>query len=207
MTGNMSKKTKPLDVNCGPLVWIDCEMTGLDYQTDTILEIAVLITNGELDIVDDGVEFVIKKDRAVMDNMNEWCIKQHGFSGLTEKCLASPFTLDVVRDSVLHYIKSWIPDQRVGVLAGNSVHADRAFLAREMPELVDWLHYRIVDVSSIKELHRRWYPTKFIPQEQWGEQSSHRALDDIKASIRELKWYKENLFLAPEAAAPMLRRP
>lgn len=146
----------------------------------------MLITNGELDIVDDGVEFVIKKDRAVMEkyvisytiplhiltyaaiqhervvHQTTWFCKfpfprtidalelMYCFlqSGLTEKCLASPFTLDVVRDSVLHYIKSWIPDQRVGVLAGNSVHADRAFLAREMPELVDWLHYRCLHSSA-----------------------------------------------------------
>ncbi|KAI0653982.1 ribonuclease H-like domain-containing protein [Cubamyces menziesii] len=143
-------EAKPLDWGAGPLVWIDCEMTGLDPRTDKILEIAVLITNGELEIVDEGIEYVIRTDKEVLDGMNEWCQKTHGSSGLTEACLESPYTKEFVQQQVLSYIKKWIPKERTGVLAGNSVHMDRAFLVGEMPDIVDWLHYRIVDVSSIK---------------------------------------------------------
>ncbi|KAF5380556.1 hypothetical protein D9615_004707 [Tricholomella constricta] len=133
---------KPLDFNAGPLIWVDCEMTGLDPRTDKILEIAVLITNGDLEIVDKGLEFVIRTDKAVLDRMGEWCTKQHGQSGLTQACLTSPHSLEEVSKSVLAYIKKWIPQQRTGVLAGNSVHADRSFLVEAMPEVIDWLHYR-----------------------------------------------------------------
>ncbi|KAG5647107.1 hypothetical protein DXG03_001478 [Asterophora parasitica] len=151
---------KPLDFNAGPLVWVDCEMTGLDPRTDKIIEIAVLITNGNLELVDEGLEFVIRTDKADLDRMGEWCTKQHGQvrfsrphatahlipdatqSGLTKACLESPHSHENVTKAVLAYIKKWIPQQRVGVLAGNSVHADRSFLVEAMPEVVDWLHYR-----------------------------------------------------------------
>lgn len=196
---------KPLNLNAGPLVWIDCEMTGLDPSKDKILEIAVLITNGNLDLVDDGIEYVIRTDKKYLDGMDEWCTKQHGFSGLTKACLESQFTLSFVREKVLQYIKEWIPDQRVGVLAGNSVHADRSFLVQEMPDVVNWLHYRIVDVSSIKELHRRWY-NKRMSSLSTPQEIKHRALDDIRGSIRELKWYRENIFVSPEALPSPARR-
>ncbi|KAH9956513.1 ribonuclease H-like protein [Russula dissimulans] len=185
----------------GPLVWIDCEMTGLDYNTDRIIEIAVLITNGNLDIVDGGLEFVIHTEKAVLDNMSDWCVQHHRASGLTAACLASKHTTASVQKEILEYIKKWIPLQRTAMLAGNSVHADRVFMAREMPEIVNWLHYRIVDVSSIKELHRRWYPRRPLPDNVFKRQTKHRALDDIRGSIEELKWYRENVFLSPEAYA------
>ncbi|KAI0057869.1 ribonuclease H-like protein [Artomyces pyxidatus] len=191
-----------LDFYSGPLVWIDCEMTGLDPQADKIIEIAVLITDRDLDLVDDGIEFVIRTDKEVLDRMDEWCTKQHGSSGLTQACLDSPHSTASVQTEVLAYIKKWIPEKRVAVLAGNTVHADRAFLAREMPEIVDWLHYRIVDVSSIKELHRRWYPRRPLPKTVFGGESKHRALDDIRGSIQELKWYRDNIFVSPEAYNP-----
>ncbi|KAI9465290.1 ribonuclease H-like domain-containing protein [Lactarius psammicola] len=183
----------------GPLVWIDCEMTGLDYKTDRILEIAVLITNGNLEVVDDGLEFVIRTEKSVLDNMNEWCIKQHGTSGLTAACLESKHTTESVQDEVLDYIKKWVPQQRAAILAGNTVHADRAFLAKDMPKILDWLHYRIVDVSSIKELFRRWYPRRPLPDTVFRRESKHRALDDIRGSLEELKWYRDNIFVSPEA--------
>jgi len=199
---------QPLDFYAGPLVWIDCEMTGLNPQKDKILEIAVLITNGNLDIVDDGIEFVIRTEKEILDQMDEWCTKQHGSTGLTQACLTSPHSLSSVQDAVLKYIKSWVPGQGIGVLAGSSVHADRAFLVNEMPSVVDWLHYRIVDVSSIKELHRRWYRNRPLPKEPFGV-GNHRALNDIRGSIQELKWYRDNIFVPseePQPALPMKRQ-
>ncbi|KAH8087847.1 oligoribonuclease [Cristinia sonorae] len=205
----MASATKPsaLDFAAGPLVWIDCEMTGLNPRTDKILEIAVLITDGNLELVDDGIEFIVHTEKETLDKMDEWCTKQHGSSGLTDACIASPHSTEYVAKEVLDYIKKWIPERRVGVLAGNSVHADRGFLVEEMPEVVDWLHYRSnprphsVDVSSIKELCRRWFPTEMPPQNYSGI-SKHRALDDIKGSIRELKWYREHIFIQPSATQP-----
>ncbi|KAI0260184.1 ribonuclease H-like protein [Gloeopeniophorella convolvens] len=195
----------PMSFYDGPLVWIDCEMTGLDYQNDRILEIAVLITNGNLDVMDDGLEFVIRTEKQVLDNMNEWCVKQHGASGLTSACLESKHTTEAVQEEVLQYIKKWVPQERSAMLAGNSVHADRAFLAKDMPKIVEWLHYRIVDVSSIKELHRRWYPRRPLPDTVFRRETKHRALDDIRGSIEELKWYRENIFVSPEAYAAVKR--
>jgi len=189
---------RPLDYFAGPLVWIDCEMTGLNPRKDKILEIAVLITNGNLDLVDDGIEFVIKTEKQDLDAMDEWCTNQHASSGLTEACLKSPYTKEYVAEAVLAYVQKWIPHHRTGILAGNSVHADRSFLVEEMPQVVNWLHYRLVDVSSIKELARRWYPSQRPPRDTFPK-SAHRALDDIRGSIRELKWYRENIFIKPGA--------
>ncbi|KAF8967952.1 ribonuclease H-like domain-containing protein [Flammula alnicola] len=195
---------KPLDFNAGPMVWIDCEMTGLNPHKDQIIEIAVLITNGNLDIVDEGIEYVIKTDKTYLDGMDAWCTEQHGRSGLTKACLESPHTLEFVSKTVLDYIKKWIPTERIGVLAGNSVHADRMFLAAHMPEVLDWLHYRIVDVSSVKELSRRWYAQRGIPPKT--TETSHRALDDIRGSIKELQWYRENIFVPPPSLQKEPRR-
>lgn len=174
-------------------------MTGLDPHKDKILEIAVLITNGGLQLVDDGVQYVIRQDKATLDAMGEWCTKQHGQSGLTDACLSSPHTLNHVSEQVLSYIQRWIPEPKVAVLAGNSVHADRSFLVEEMPQVVDWLHYRIVDVSSIKELSRRWYPHKAMSR---ASGSKHRALDDIRGSITELQWYRDNIFATSSPPEP-----
>uniref|UniRef100_A0A8H7Y5M6 Exonuclease domain-containing protein n=2 Tax=Psilocybe cubensis TaxID=181762 RepID=A0A8H7Y5M6_PSICU len=197
-----------MDHNAGPLVWIDCEMTGLDYKKDKIIEIAVLITNGNLDIVDEGLQYVIKTDKSYLDGMDEWCTEQHGRSGLTKACLESPYELEFVSKQVLAYIKKWIPIQRVGVLAGNSVYADRMFLQDQMPEVVDWLHYRIVDVSSFKEMSRRWYGRAGIRPST--AENVHRALDDIRGSIDELRWYREKIFrptaAVVEAASSPTRR-
>ncbi|EJD44883.1 ribonuclease H-like protein [Auricularia subglabra TFB-10046 SS5] len=191
--------TTPLRLEDGPLIWVDCEMTGLEPKTDVLLEIAVIITNGQLTPVDDGISYVIQTPKRVLDNMNEWCINQHGKSGLTQACLNSPHTHSWVQDTVLTYIKRWVPDERTGVLAGNSVHADRMFLAEHMRPIVDHLHYRIVDVSTIKELTKRWYPNKAEGRlSRVAKESSHRALDDILGSIEELRWYRENVFLPSE---------
>ncbi|KAG5735161.1 putative oligoribonuclease, partial [Termitomyces sp. T112] len=118
---------KPLGFHDGPLVWVDCEMTGLDPRKDKILEIAVIITNGNLEPMDEGIEYTIRTDKSVLDGMNEWCIYQHRRSGLTQACLESTHSHTFVYNSVLAYIKRWIPHKRTACLAGNSIHADRAF--------------------------------------------------------------------------------
>ncbi|PPQ62924.1 hypothetical protein CVT24_006164 [Panaeolus cyanescens] len=184
-----------MDFHDGPLVWIDCEMTGLDLRKDKIIEIAVLITNGNLDIVDSGIEYVIRTEKELLDGMDEWCTKQHGQSGLTKACLESPYTREYVSKSVLEYIKKWIPTEKIGVLAGNSVHVDRQFLAADMPEVVDWLHYRY-ELFDYLEVSRRWYAQKGIPPK--NAETSHRALDDIHGSIKELQWYRQNVFIPPQ---------
>ncbi|RPD53446.1 ribonuclease H-like protein [Lentinus tigrinus ALCF2SS1-7] len=189
---------KTLDWAAGPLVWIDCEMTGLIPRKDRLLEIAVLITDGNLKVVDEGVSYIIRTEREVLEGMDEWCRTTHGASGLTQACIESPHTKDFVAREVLNYIKKWVPKEKTAVLAGNSVHMDRAFLVEEMPEIVNWLHYRIVDVSSIKELARRWYSTATPSSPQ--REIAHRALDDIRGSIRELQWYRKNLFMPPSLA-------
>ncbi|THU78921.1 ribonuclease H-like protein [Dendrothele bispora CBS 962.96] len=201
----MAQPVKPLTSSSGPLVWIDCEMTGLNPEKDKILEIAVLITDGDLNIVDEGIEYIVKTEKTLLDGMDSWCTKQHGESGLTKACLESPYTRDYVSQAVFAYIKKWVPEQRTACLAGNSVHADRSFLVKEMPEVIDWLHYRIestawVDVSSIKECVRRWYPAP--SQRAPKHDSDHRALSDIRGSIGELKWYRENIFVEPIPYSP-----
>ncbi|KAF8306727.1 ribonuclease H-like protein [Clavulina sp. PMI_390] len=194
-----TRKTKPLQWADGPLVWIDCEMTGLNPRKDRLLEIAVLITNGNLDIVDpQGLNFIIQTDKAVLDTMDPWCIRQHGDSGLTNACLSSPYTLEYVRQQILEYVQSWIPNERAALLAGNSVHVDKTFLVEFMPDLVKHLHYRIVDVSTVKEICRRWYPEVTEKWTEMSKDSRHRALDDIKGSIDELKYYRSTIFKGRE---------
>ncbi|CAG8710976.1 8881_t:CDS:2, partial [Dentiscutata erythropus] len=176
-----------------PLVWIDCEMTGLDVENDHIIEIAVLITDGKLNILAEGPVLVINQSQETMDKMNDWCKQHHGDSGLTAKVLSSTITTSDASAQILEFLKKHIPKKGISPLAGNSVYADKMFLKKEMPEVVGWLHYRIIDVSSIKELCRRWYPNIFetVPKKN----SSHRALDDIKESIDELKFYKKHIFI------------
>ncbi|KAG8903653.1 hypothetical protein FRB99_002891 [Tulasnella sp. 403] len=175
-------------------------MTGLNHKTDRIIEIAVLITNGKLETVDEGINYVIKTDKKILDEMDPWCVTQHAKTGLTEACINSPHDFDFVSAAVLEYVKRWIPEPRVGILAGSSVHADKAFLGESMPDLVKHLHYRIVDVSTIKELCYRWYPG----HRRSVAETSHRALDDIRGSIEELRFYKQTIFkdkpFAPPAA-------
>ncbi|PAV24287.1 ribonuclease H [Pyrrhoderma noxium] len=166
-------------------------------EPDEIMEIAVLITDGNLELVDDGIQFILNVQKEKLDSMDSWCTRQHGSTGLTQACLESPDTLESVQISVLEYIKKYIPGKRVGVLAGNSVHVDRMFLAEKMPILLEHLHYRIVDVSSIKELCRRWYNGLSAPK-TLPEKEAHRALADIRASVDELKWYRKTIFKPTE---------
>ncbi|KAI8991752.1 ribonuclease H-like domain-containing protein [Mycotypha africana] len=174
-----------------PLVWVDCEMTGLDLTKDHLIEIAVLITDGDLNIVAKGPEIVIHQPKEVMDDMNEWCIEHHGKSGLTKQVLESKISAQEAEKQVYDFLKKHVP-AGVAPLAGNSVHADKQFLLKEMPSVVEHLHYRIVDVSTIKELSKRWYPDIAASVVKKG---GHRALDDIVESIEELKYYRENVFI------------
>jgi oligoribonuclease len=174
------------------LVWIDCEMTGLDLTTDALVEIACVVTDGELNALDDGVDVLIKPPPEALDGMREVVREMHTASGLLAE-LPAGLTLAEAQDIVLSYVRQHVPESRKVPLCGNSIATDRAFLARDMPDLDDFLHYRMVDVSSIKELARRWYPrTYFASPEKRG---GHRALADIRDSIRELRYYREAVFV------------
>ncbi|KAJ3414368.1 hypothetical protein HDV05_006642 [Chytridiales sp. JEL 0842] len=175
-----------------PLVWIDLEMTGLDLSTDHIIEIACIITDGSLNTIATGPDLIIHQPKQVMDAMSEWCVTHHGSSGLTASVLASKLSVQEAEKQVLEFIKQHIPEKGVGVLAGNSVHMDKEFIRKEMPALLDWLHYRLVDVSTVKELARRWDKNVFTGAPKKG--MSHRALDDIKESIEELRYYRRTFF-------------
>ncbi|AJV50634.1 RNA exonuclease [Saccharomyces cerevisiae RM11-1a] len=186
-----------------PLVWIDCEMTGLDHVNDRIIEICCIITDGHLAPVkaadgqgDSHYESVIHYGPEVMNKMNEWCIEHHGNSGLTAKVLASEKTLAQVEDELLEYIQRYIPDKNVGVLAGNSVHMDRLFMVREFPKVIDHLFYRIVDVSSIMEVARRHNPA--LQARNPKKEAAHTAYSDIKESIAQLQWYMDNYLKPPQ---------
>jgi oligoribonuclease len=177
------------------LVWIDCEMTGLDLGKDALIEIAVLVTDSELNILDDGVDIVIHADDAALDGMPDVVRDMHAKSGLTEAVRASTVTLAEAEGRVLEYVRRHIPDARTAPLCGNSIATDRGFIARDMPALDGHLHYRMVDVSSIKELCRRWYPRIYYAQPDKG--LAHRALADIRESIRELIYYRGTAFVPP----------
>jgi oligoribonuclease len=175
------------------LVWIDCEMTGLDLGKDALIEIAALVTDGDLRVLGEGVDVVIHADDAVLDSMPEVVREMHARSGLTDAARRSTASLAEAEQQVLAYVRKWVPDARSTPLAGNSVATDRAFLARDMAELDRHLHYRMVDVSSIKELCRRWYPRVYYAQPAKG--LAHRALADIAESIRELAYYRRTVFV------------
>jgi oligoribonuclease len=177
------------------LVWIDCEMTGLDLQRDALIEIAVLVTDGELNILGEGVDVVIHADETALAGMPDVVREMHAHSGLTEEVRRSTVQLAEAEQLVLAYVREHVPEPRTAPLAGNSIATDRGFLTRDMPELDAHLHYRMVDVSSIKELCRRWYPRVFYAKPEKG--LAHRALADIVESIRELDYYRHTLFVAP----------
>ncbi len=177
------------------LVWIDCEMTGLDLQRDALIEIACLVTDGDLNVLGDGVGIVIHADESALAAMPDVVRDMHAHSGLTEEVRRSAVTLREAEQEVLGYVKQHVPDVRTAPLAGNSIGTDRGFLARDMPELDAHLHYRMVDVSSVKELCRRWFPRVFYAKPEKG--LAHRALADIVESIRELDYYRHTLFVAP----------
>jgi oligoribonuclease len=175
------------------LVWIDCEMTGLDLRSDALIEIAALVTDADLVPFGEGVDVVIHADEDALANMPEVVRDMHERSGLTEEVRASAVTMAEAEKMVLDYLREHIPEGRSAPLCGNSIATDRGFLSRDMPELDGFLHYRMVDVSSIKELCRRWYPRVYYAQPEKG--LAHRALADVKESIRELEYYRRTAFV------------
>ncbi|WP_199730762.1 oligoribonuclease [Amycolatopsis panacis] len=175
------------------LVWIDCEMTGLDLGKDALIEIAALVTDADLTILGDGVDIVIHADDARLDGMPQVVRDMHAKSGLTDEVRASAVTLAEAEERVLAYIREFVPEPGSAPLAGNSIATDRGFIARDMPALDNHLHYRMVDVSSVKELVRRWYPRIYYAKPEKG--LAHRALADIKESIGELDYYRNAAFV------------
>jgi oligoribonuclease len=175
------------------LVWIDCEMTGLDLGKDALIEVAALVTDSDLNVLGEGVDLVIHADDAALDAMPEIVREMHAKSGLTEEVRRSTVTMDEAEQAVLAYVRQFVTTPRTAPLCGNSIATDRGFLARDMPALDDFLHYRMIDVSSIKELARRWYPRVYFGQPQKG--LAHRALADIRESIRELEYYRRTVFV------------
>ena len=184
---------KPTDRSLADrIVWIDCEMTGLSLDADALIEVAALVTDYELNQLGDGVDIVIRPPAAALEQMDPFVRDMHTTSGLLAE-LDGGTTMADAQERVLAYIKEWVPEPRKAALAGNSVGTDRAFIGRDMPELESWLHYRIIDVSSIKELTRRWYPRAYFnaPVKCGG----HRALADIRESIAELRYYRAAVFV------------
>jgi oligoribonuclease len=177
------------------LVWIDCEMTGLDLKTDRLIEIAALVTDADLNILGEGIDVVIHTDDASLSSMVPVVTEMHTRSGLIEEVRASAIDVATAEEMVLDYIRTHVKQAKTAPLAGNSIGTDRGFIARDMPKLDDYLHYRMIDVSSIKELCRRWYPRIYFGQPEKG--LSHRALADIEESIRELRYYRRTAFVAP----------
>jgi oligoribonuclease len=177
------------------LVWIDCEMTGLDLGHDALIEIAALVTDADLVPFGEGVDVVIHASDDALANMPDVVRDMHERSGLTEEVRASAVSMAEAEKMVLDYLREHIPEGRSAPLCGNSIATDRGFLARDMPELDGYLHYRMVDVSSVKELARRWYPRVFYAKPEKG--MAHRALADILESIRELDYYRRTLFVPP----------
>ena len=174
------------------IVWIDCEMTGLSLANDALIEVAALVTDFELNQLGDGVDLVIKPPAEALDQMDDFGRDMHTSSGLLAD-LDHGIAMDEAQAQVLDYVREWVPEARRAPLGGNTVGTDRGFLARDMPELEAHLHYRIIDVSSIKELSRRWYPRAYFnsPKKAGG----HRALADIRESIAELRYYREAVFV------------
>ncbi|WP_155369950.1 oligoribonuclease [Catellatospora vulcania] len=175
------------------LVWIDCEMTGLNLGSDALIEVAALVTDADLNVLGDGVDVVIHTDDAALDGMVDVVKQMHEKSGLTEAVRRSTVTVEQAEDMVLEYVTKYVTDPRTAPLCGNSIATDRGFIVRDMPRLDTHLHYRMIDVSSVKELCRRWYPRVYFGQPEKG--LAHRALADIRESIRELRYYREAIFV------------
>ena len=177
------------------LIWIDCEMTGLSLESDVLVEIAVLVTDSDLNLIGQGVDVVIKATPEQLAGMNEVVTKMHTESGLITE-IAEGISLEAAEDAIVAYLESTGTVPGKSPLAGNSVSVDRNFITRDMPRLTEYLHYRTVDVSSIKELARRWYPKIYFAAP--AKTGNHRALGDIQDSIEELKYYRTSIFIDPE---------
>lgn len=175
-------------ISAEKIVWIDCEMTGLSLADDALIEVAVLVTDSELNVLGEGLDVVIKPEAAALAQMNDFVRDMHVTSGLLEE-LDAGITMAEAQEQVLAYIQKYVPQPNKAPLAGNSVGTDKNFLVRDMPLVAEHLHYRIIDVSTIKELSRRWYPRAFFQAP--AKTGNHRALGDIKDSIDELRYYRQ----------------
>lgn len=182
------------DDSADRIVWIDCEMTGLDLVNDALIEVAAIVTDSELVPLDAGMSVVIKPPATALAQMGEVVTTMHTTSGLLAE-LDAGTTMDEAERQVLDYVRAHVPSARKAPLAGNSIGTDRGFLARDMPELEGFLHYRMIDVSSIKELTRRWFPRVYFQAP--AKNGGHRALADITESIRELRYYRKAVFVGP----------
>ena len=171
------------------LVWLDLEMTGLEVSRHVVVEIAVLVTDSALAALDDGIDVVVHQPEAAMAEMDDFVRKMHTRSGLLPAIAASDVTLADAQARALEYVRSHIPTPRTAPLCGNSIGVDRRFMHQQLPELDEYLHYRSVDVSSLKELCRRWYPDVY--KQRPGKKEAHRALDDVLESIAELRYYRD----------------
>jgi oligoribonuclease len=180
-------------VTTDKIVWVDCEMTGLDLGKDKLIEISALVPDGDLNILGDGVDLVIHADDEALASMPEVVQRMHAKSGLTEEVRASTLSMADAEAAVLAYVRQHVPADGRPLLAGNSIATDRGFIERDMPEFSALLHYRMIDVSTIKELTRRWYPAVYASQPEKG--MAHRALADIRESIRELAYYRATVFV------------
>jgi len=174
------------------LIWVDCEMTGLDLSTDVLLEIAVLVTDSQLNVLGEGVDLVIHAPQEKLDGMNDFVKEMHTTSGLITE-VAAGITPSQAEEKILEYLSKYVPVAGKSPLAGNSVSVDRTFIAKFLPDLNNYLHYRTVDVSSIKELARRWYPKVYFAAPK--KTGNHRALGDIRDSIDELDYYRKTIFI------------
>ena len=177
----------------GMLVWMDLEMTGLDHTSDVIVEIATLITDDDLAIIAEGPDLVVGATEEQLADMDPFVVEMHTRSGLLDQIKASTITLDEAGAATLEFIREHVPESRSVPLCGNSIGTDRRFLAAYLPDIENYLHYRSIDVSSVKELVKRWYPD--IDVKRPRGQGSHRALDDIRESVREMKYYRDTVFV------------
>jgi oligoribonuclease len=177
------------------LVWVDLEMTGLDAETDVIVEIACIVTDASLDALDNGIQIVVHADADTLRGMSDFVREMHTKSGLLPEIEQSAVGVAAAQQTTLEYVKQHVPTASSAPLCGNSIGTDRRFLARYMSELDEYLHYRSIDVSSLKELCRRWYPDVY--RKRPGKAEHHRALDDIRESIEELRFYRANLLRDP----------
>ncbi len=182
------------------LVWLDMEMTGLDPERERVIEVATILTDGQLNEIATGPELVIRQPDEILAAMDDWNKSHHGASGLIDRVKASDVTEAQAEEQTIAFINAHVPAKERPVLAGNSIHQDRRFIRRYMPALEKRLHYRMVDVSTIKELARRWFPQVIAKQK--AKKETHRALDDIRESIDELRFYRQHVFLpaTPPAA-------
>lgn len=174
------------------IIWVDCEMTGLDFEKDALIEIAVLVTDAQLNVLGEGVDLVIKTDPRRLENMQEVVVKMHTDSGLLPE-IPNGVSMAEAEEKILSYLNKYAPGAGKSPLAGNSVYVDRAFIARDMPKFNEYLHYRTIDVSTIKELARRWYPKIYFKAP--AKDGNHRALGDIRDSIEELDYYRAQIFI------------